>query len=180
MGVGLGVVLRIWMRLISDDPEFSWGGTLAIVTVFTLLGTNAGLVAYGRARGWRAGLVVARVVACVLGLGCFMAAGAVMLPTIIPGALALGRRDWNRWVRRVLAGGCVVGTMVIALVAVPVPFLQRLLAMPLFVAASVVEVRLFAELLAPSVVRLPRVVRWTAWAAPALVLVLVAVTAVGV
>ena len=38
VGVGLGVVLRIWMRLISDDPEFSWGGTIAIVTVFTLLG----------------------------------------------------------------------------------------------------------------------------------------------
>jgi hypothetical protein len=57
---------------------------------------------------------------------------------------------------------------------------RRLLALPLFVAASVVEVRLFAELLAPSVVRLPRLVRWTAWAAPALVVLLVALTAVGV
>ena len=57
VGVGLGVVLRIWMRLISDDPEFSWSGTLAIVIVFTLLGVNAGLVAFGRGRGWRSGLV---------------------------------------------------------------------------------------------------------------------------
>jgi hypothetical protein len=43
-----------------------------------------------------------------------------------------------------------------------------------------VEVRLVSELLAPSVVRLPRVVRWTAWAAPALALGLVVVAAVGV
>lgn len=180
MGVGLGVVLRIWMRLISDDPEFSWGGTIAIVTVFTLLGTNAGLVAYGRARGWRAGLVVARVVGCVLGLGCFMAAGMVMFPAIIPGALAAGRRDWSRWVRGLLAGVCVAGTFAIALLLVEVPVPRRLLALPLFVAASAVEVRLFAELLAPSVVRLPRPVRWAAWAAPALALGLVVMSAVGV
>ena len=180
VGAGLGVVLRIWMRLISDNPEFSWSGTLAIVIAFTLLGTNAGLVAYGRSRGWRASLVVARVVACVLGLGCFMAAGAVMLPAIIPGALALGRHDWPRWPRLVLGGVCVLGTFVIALGIVQVPFPQRLLAMPLFVAGSAVEVRLFAELLAPSVGRLPTIVRWVTWAVPALVVLLLLVSAVGV
>ena len=35
-GVLWGVVARAWMRLISADHEFSWGGTLAIVAIFAL------------------------------------------------------------------------------------------------------------------------------------------------
>src|SRR5262245_57113823 len=37
-GLVLGVVARVWMRMITDDPEFSWGGTLFIVIGFGLFG----------------------------------------------------------------------------------------------------------------------------------------------
>jgi hypothetical protein len=180
VGTGLGALLRVWMRLISDDPEFSWSGTIFIVGAFVVLGTTSGLVAFGRGRGWRACLVITRPIGAVLAFACFAGAGAVMLFTIVPGALALGRRDWPRWARWPLGALFVAGTLAIGLGLAEVPVSRRLLAFPLFAAASVVEVRLFSELLAPSVVRLPRVVRWTAWAAPALALGLVVVTAVGV
>jgi hypothetical protein len=180
VGAGLGALLRVWMRLISDDPEFSWSGTIFIVGAFVVLGTTSGLVAFGRGRGWRASLVVTRLVGAVLGLACFTGAGAVMLFTIVPGALAVGRREWPAWARWPLGALAVAGTLAIGLGLAEVPMSRRLLALPLFAAASVVEVRLFSELLAPSVVRLPRAVRWSAWAAPALVFLLVAMTAVGV
>ena len=137
-------------------------------------------MAFGRGRGWRASLVVTRLIGAVLAFACFGGAGAVMLFTIVPGALAFGRRDWPRWARWPLGALAVAGTLAIGLAIVEVPMSRRLLAFPLFAAASVVEVRLVSELLAPSVVRLPRVVRWTAWAAPALALGVVAMTAVGV
>ena len=31
LGAGWGVLARVWMRLITTDPEFSWAGTLMIV-----------------------------------------------------------------------------------------------------------------------------------------------------
>ncbi|HSP27497.1 MAG TPA: hypothetical protein VLN74_03025, partial [Ilumatobacteraceae bacterium] len=37
-GAALGVVARWWMRLISDDPEFTWSGTIFIVLAFTVMG----------------------------------------------------------------------------------------------------------------------------------------------
>ena len=38
-GAALGIVARAWMRLISEDPEFSWSGTLFIVIGFTCSGS---------------------------------------------------------------------------------------------------------------------------------------------
>ena len=29
-GLTYGVALRLWMRLVSDNPEFTWGGTLPL------------------------------------------------------------------------------------------------------------------------------------------------------
>jgi hypothetical protein len=54
-GLGLiwGVAARIWMRLISTQPEFSIPGTTAILLITTLFGTFVGLAFAARQHGWR-------------------------------------------------------------------------------------------------------------------------------
>jgi hypothetical protein len=95
LGFTWGVAIRLWMRYISTDPEFTWAGTGYIVGAATLVGTLLGVAIYRRslAKGnwWRLnGLAV-------LTLG--MAAGAVMIPTVLVGGLAIGRRRWPTWLR---------------------------------------------------------------------------------
>ncbi len=99
-GFALGVVARWWMRLISDDPEFSWSGTIFIVLAFTVMGAAHGMVwAVRRAGAGRRWTTVARVVAAVLTLPIFAGAGAMMLPTVFGASVARSRSDWPRAVR---------------------------------------------------------------------------------
>ncbi|NQV96618.1 MAG: hypothetical protein HQ486_02375 [Acidimicrobiaceae bacterium] len=101
VGLVLGIIARAWMRWISTDPEFSWGGTIGILIGFVLFFTVHATVLLGRRRGWsRLWLTVTRVVAAILSLGIFTAAGASMLPTVLTASLGLGRTDWHRFVRR--------------------------------------------------------------------------------
>lgn len=53
-GCGLlwGIVARLWMRLISTDPEFSIEGTAYILLVATLFGASTGLAFSARQRAW--------------------------------------------------------------------------------------------------------------------------------
>ena len=51
IGIALGALARIWMRLIAPDPEFTVAGTLGIVVGFGLLFTGA---AFGSS-GWMVG-----------------------------------------------------------------------------------------------------------------------------
>ena len=48
-GALLGVMARLWMRFISEDPEFTWNGTLFIIGGFATFGwsfrTGGGFVA---------------------------------------------------------------------------------------------------------------------------------------
>ena len=99
-GLILGVIARAWMRWISTDPEFTWGGTIGIVIGFTLFGTAHTTVFFGKRQAWsRAWLTVSRIGAVIFSLGIFVAAGGTMLPTVLAGALATGRTDWPRPVR---------------------------------------------------------------------------------
>ncbi|PUA81312.1 hypothetical protein [Nocardioides currus] len=76
IGVVVAALARGWMRLIASEPEFTWGGTIAIAAMFTLLGLLTGLVgaalASGRSGWWR--------IAAIPGLGAFLAQGIVVLP----------------------------------------------------------------------------------------------------
>ncbi len=102
-GFALGVAARAWMRLISDDPEFTWGGTLFIVLGVTFFATMQSVVAVVRIRArrrWVRGVVRGLGIAAMLPL--FMAAGGIMFPTVIGGGLAHARTGWNRWVRALL------------------------------------------------------------------------------
>ena len=52
LGLVWGVTARLWMRLISTDPEFSVGGSAFIVAIPTVFGICAGLAFAARRRGW--------------------------------------------------------------------------------------------------------------------------------
>ena len=111
-GCALGIVARGWMRLISDDPEFSWSGTIFIVAGFTIFGFGQSIVAVARNRTERRRtLTIVRAIGVVTMLPLFVAAGAVMLPTVIGGGLAASRAEWRattRIVCLVVAAGPVV------------------------------------------------------------------------
>jgi hypothetical protein len=115
-GLTLGVVARAWMRLIAEDPAFTWSGTMFIVIGFTVFGSTQAVVSvtYGRARR-RLPTIAARLLGVIGMLPLFMAAGAVMLPTAVGGGLALARVEWPRWARAVA----------LAVAAVPIAFVGR-------------------------------------------------------
>lgn len=103
-GAGLGMGARVWMRWISVDPEFSWTGTLAIVAGFTVFAAAQAAAAVARIRSTRpAGIAGVRTAAALLSGGLFGAAGAVMLPTVVFGSLAVWRTGMRRVVRVLLA-----------------------------------------------------------------------------
>jgi len=104
-GFVLGAAARAWMRLISDSPEFTWSGTIFIVGGFTVFGLVQSTVALRRRRIRRRwALTIVRVIGIVGMMPLFVAAGAVMFPTVMGAGLARARSDWPRWVRVV----CVV------------------------------------------------------------------------
>jgi hypothetical protein len=90
------------MRLIAEDPDFTWDGTGFIIIAFTIFGLAQGIVRAVRARGASsAGVMAARVGGAVGMLPLFMGAGALMLPTVVGGGLAYARTIW-RWPARAL------------------------------------------------------------------------------
>lgn len=115
VGVILGAVARGWMRLISDDPEFSWDGTLFIIGSFTVWGFAQGFVIGVRritSRRWVVSLVRAFGIVGMMPL--FFGAGAIMAPTVIFGGLALHRSGWKSVIRVLL---CIVAAVPMIFVA---------------------------------------------------------------
>ena len=88
LGLAWGVTARVWMRMISTDPEFSWAGTLAILGLSGWLGLGVGLASAARRRGRRpwAALLGAP------GLALFASPGILFLPAFAVGGLASGQR----------------------------------------------------------------------------------------
>lgn len=150
MGFSYGVALRAWMRLVSTDPEFSWVGTSLIVAAFTVLGIMAGLVTAGRRLGWRRGVVASRVIGIVLSMACFQAAGAAMLPAVVPAALGVARDDWPRWLRWLLVGAGAAVAVAIVVTLPDLRLVRHAVAGIIFLAMVPVEVQLLARLYEPS------------------------------
>lgn len=103
-GLVLGIVARWWMRLIAEDPEFTWSGTIFIVAAFGLFGFGTALARVARRSAHHRWVItLSRVVGGMLAMGLFGGAGAIMLPSVAVGAAARHRRDWPSWLRLVLA-----------------------------------------------------------------------------
>jgi hypothetical protein len=176
-------VSRGWMRLISDDPEFSWSGTIFIVIAFTVAGLGHGVAWATRATGGRRWSTVARWAGAVLTLPLFVGAGALMLPTVIAGSLARWRTDWAPWARAVavvLAVPAPVGVAVGTLRHGPT--VGRVAGIVLFAATYATIVAGLRAVVAPAADR-RRMRRWArVVTATAVVLLLLAVAffAVGV
>lgn len=98
VGLAWGLSMRLWMRFISTDPEFSWSGTGYILGATTLAGLLLGI---GWARRLKAKGNLWRFTGfAMLPLGG--GAGMVMIPSVLLGGIALGRKTWPTWVRAIL------------------------------------------------------------------------------
>ena len=87
--------MRAWMRFISTDPEFTWSGTGFIIGAAFLAGIGLGTayaVSRKAKRGWWR---IFGLPLILLGAG----AGMVMLPGVIIGGFAFGRRTWPKALR---------------------------------------------------------------------------------
>jgi hypothetical protein len=114
VGAALGIAARAWMRLISTDPEFTLNGTMFIVLGFTVFGFAQGAaVSVRRATDRRWIVTAARAFGFLGTLPLFVAAGGIMMPTVICGGLARHRTDWPTWTRTVFV---VLGSTSIAFV----------------------------------------------------------------
>lgn len=91
-GAGLGVLwgigARVFMRLVSTDPSFSWAGTAFIVGLAGLLGTGLGMVAAAQAVGARRWWLLA----VLPGLMLLAGPGVPFVPAFAIGGLAFSRR----------------------------------------------------------------------------------------
>ncbi len=100
------------MRLIAEDPDFTWSGTIFILLAFTIFGFTQSIVAVVRRRARRRWtLSIARAFGAIGFMPLFVGAGAIMMPTVVGGGFALARTDWRRIPRvicLVLALGPVV------------------------------------------------------------------------
>lgn len=95
-GCALGVVARAWMRLIAEEPEFTWSGTIFIVAGFTIFGFAQAIVAVARRRvSRRSKLTILRTFGALAMVPLFSAAGSLMLPTVLGCGLAIVRTEWR-------------------------------------------------------------------------------------
>ncbi len=120
VGVALGAVARIWMRLIAPDPEFTMAGTVGIIVGFGLLFTGAGLSLAARRNAWRRiPLGVARSLGCFLILPAFGGAGLLAFPSVFLGALAVSRWDLRLPLRVFFALAAIAVTALVAFTQIP-------------------------------------------------------------
>ncbi|HET6969011.1 MAG TPA: hypothetical protein VFI44_12060 [Ornithinibacter sp.] len=109
LGLAWGVVARVFMRLLTTDPSFSWSGTLFILGVGGVAGAGVGLVHAARVAGrspwWR--LAALPALALFAGPGMALAPAAVGMAMVLRGG----------WVVRVLGAVAVTGSPLIVVVS---------------------------------------------------------------
>ena len=147
-GLVWGALMRLWMRFVSTDPEFSWSGTGFILGAALLAGLSLG-TAYALSRKSRAGwwrLLGLPVI--LLGMG----AGSLMLPGVIVGGLAFGRRNWPTAIRIVLGVIAIGGTVALLGLTAGDDFglIKTLAAMALFATFHAIEMAATGIAFAPA------------------------------
>jgi len=126
LGLAWGIAARLWMRLISTQPEFSIFGTAAILVIATVFGACTGLAFVARRRCWhRWGHYVPRGLAVMFFVPFGIAGGTPLMLTVLLATLAVTQSAAiGLWVLAVLMILVVVGTDIgiptIIVVIVPV------------------------------------------------------------
>lgn len=93
LGLGWGIVARLWMRLITTTPEFSIPGTVGILTITTLFGGWAGLAFAARRRGWQGWRhYVPRSLAVIFFIPFGIAGGLPLMLTVLVATLGITQR----------------------------------------------------------------------------------------
>jgi hypothetical protein len=95
LGALWGITARIWMRMISEHPDFTWTGSLMIVGFSAWLGLGVGLVYATRGRGHLRWLRLLGIP----GLALFASPGMAFAPAFLLGS-AMWNRARQRWLRR--------------------------------------------------------------------------------
>lgn len=113
-GLGLvwGIAARIWMRLISTNPEFTISGTAAILVIAMLFGVFVGFAFAARWRGWRRwGHYLPRALVVIFFVPFSGFAGAPLMFTVLLATIAVTQTAMvGLWVAAALAILLVVGT----------------------------------------------------------------------
>ena len=116
-GLGLvwGIAARIWMRLISTNPEFTISGTAGILIITTAFGAWAGLAFVARRRGWRGwGHYVPRSLAVIFFIPFGIAGGMPLMLTVLVATLGITQRAViGLWVLAGLVMLVAVGTDIV-------------------------------------------------------------------
>ena len=125
LGLIWGVAARIWMRLISTQPDFSLAGTAAILLITTLFGTFVGLAFAARQHGWRRWRhYVPRGLVVTFFLPFGIAGGMPLMLTVLVATLALTHTAMvGAWVLALLvlllAAATDVGVPMLVAIGVP-------------------------------------------------------------
>ena len=179
IGLAWGVAMRFWMRFIAVRPEFSVGGTVFILAASVIVGTLLGLARWRRSSGgvgwWRLN---------VLSLGLLGVGGAVMWPSVMLGAVAMGLRRWP----------ALRVALLVAAAGVQIPVLQDVIeenwrmswvaatvAVVWYVPLIALEAWGFSVVVAPAAPHAPAVgpLRRVAFAAPVVFMVAMSVLVMG-
>lgn len=173
-----GVVMRVWMRYITESPEFSWSGTLFIVGASALVGALLGLA---RARRRKGGVGWWRLTA--LSLVLLGAGGAVMWPAVVTGAVAFGRPR-PRWLRWLTAAAAIVFSgMVLRDVAFDnarLTIAEAMVASAWYAPMITLEAWAFSVVAAPNLVPVPSRVKKTLTLVPVAFMIVAGVMAMGI
>jgi Protein of unknown function (DUF3224) len=112
LGLGWGIVARIWMRLISTQPGFSIAGTGFILATAIIFGACAGLAFVARRRGWQGwGYYLPRGLVVFFFLPFGTAGGMPLMLTVLLTTLALTRPGVvSLWFLAALTSLVAIGT----------------------------------------------------------------------
>jgi hypothetical protein len=116
-GAGLGLIyfvpFRLMMRMLTEEPTFTFWGNFALAIYCALIGGLSGLLYAGRQRGWRRRSRMAPAILLVTLLSFFL-----IFATPVPfmegfAFLAVEMTGWRARTRKIMVGLAAVSTVIL-------------------------------------------------------------------